>query len=286
VGDVDVGGSVMEIAAGGNHTCALLTNGHVRCWGDNAVGQLGYGNTSDVGLGPISITDAGDVNVGDTVSHLALGKSHTCALMSTGSVRCWGSGVFGKLGYGNTSNVGDTTFPAMAGDVAVGGAATQVAAGDLHTCAILTAGGVRCWGEGQRVGLGGMNIGDDEDPSTATVLPVGSDIKEVSLGDDHSCVVLDSGVVRCWGWALNGRLGYPNQGGAWIAAGTDDVNVGASVAKLGVGGEHTCVLLTTGGVRCWGKNTVGQLGYGNTDNIGDNESPQIAGDVQVADPPM
>ena len=174
MGDVAVGGPVKELAAGGGHVCALLVDGTVRCWGSDALGELGYGDEIDVGEDePPSF--AGVVNVGAPVLQLTAGLAHTCALMQGGRVRCWGGGESGRLGYGNTSNIGDDEKPFSAGDVDVGGEVSSIAAGGFHTCALLKDGCVRCWGLGEhgQLGYGNKNnIGDDETPASAGCVSV------------------------------------------------------------------------------------------------------------------
>jgi serine/threonine protein kinase len=249
-GDVDVGGAVRQIVAGGAHTCALLETGTVRCWGDNSQGQLGYGHTNDVGDDEKPAT-AGDVDVGGPVEQVAAGGSHTCALLATGHVRCWGSGADGRLGYGNMNNVGDDETPAQAGDVVVGGKVRQVAAGHFHTCALLDTGKARCWGAGGlgRLGYDGTNnIGNDETPASAGDLPIDGIGREIAAGGSESCVLLETGKVRCWGL----RSGKPSSSGY--------VNVGEGIVGIATGRGHVCAVLDSGGVRCWGDNRRGQLG--------------------------
>ena len=183
-GDVDVGGTVTQIALGEQHTCALLDTGAVRCWGDGANGRLGYGNTNDIGDNETPAS-AGDIDVGGTVTQIDAGAFHTCALLDTGSVRCWGAGGFGRLGYGNSTTIGDDETPATAGDVVVGGLVTQIATGGSHTCALLSGGDVRCWGRATDGALGyanGASIGDDETPASAGDVEVGSVVSLVTLG--------------------------------------------------------------------------------------------------------
>src|SRR5262249_25507811 len=153
-------GRVVQIAAGDQSTCALLDGGNVRCWGLGGV--LGYGNFNSVGDNEVPAT-VGDVNVGGTGMGIAT-RGHTCAVVGVGSVRCWGDGAFGELGYANTRNIGDDETPASAGDVFVGSKVVSIAVGVFHTCAILDNGKVRCWGQGGAE-LGYANtdeIGDDE----------------------------------------------------------------------------------------------------------------------------
>jgi alpha-tubulin suppressor-like RCC1 family protein len=284
-GDVDVGGRVVQLAAGAAHTCALMETGAVRCWGHNGYGKLGYGNTQSIGDDEAPVA-AGDVNVGGPVVQLAAGGSHTCALLDTGAVRCWGYGSDGRLGYGNTQSIGDNEAPVAAGDVNVGGPVVQLAAGGSHTCALLDTGAVRCWGYGLygRLGYGDTsNIGDNnEAPAEAGDVNVGGAVVQLAAGGSHTCALLDSGAIRCWGYGANGRLGYGNTsniGDDEAPASTGNVNVGGAVVQLAAGGSHTCARLETGDVRCWGYGSDGQLGYGNTVRIGDNEAPASAGDV-------
>src|SRR5207249_6936380 len=100
--NVDVGGPVVQLTAGGLHTCALLEGGKIRCWGNNQYGQLGYGHTLSIGDDETPAS-AGDVRIGDDVKavRVVAGANHTCAVLDTGAVRCWGLANFGKLGYGN-----------------------------------------------------------------------------------------------------------------------------------------------------------------------------------------
>jgi cysteine-rich repeat protein len=296
---VNVGGTVIQISAGAIHTCALLDTGAVRCWGYGRSGQLGYGDTNNIGDNETPAS-AGDVNVGGTVIQIAAGYTHTCALLDTGNVRCWGDGGYGQLGYGDTNNIGDNETPASAGDVNVGGTVVQVAAGYAHTCALLDTGAVRCWGAGSsgRLGYGNINnIGDDEPPANAGNVDVGGTVIQVATGSAHTCALLDTGAVRCWGAGSQGRLGYRNTttiGDDEAPANASDVNVGGNVIQLSasatfskdpygkiIGGAHTCVVLDTGHVRCWGDGTYGQLGYGNENDIGDNETPASAGNVSI-----
>lgn len=286
MGDINVGGLVVGSTAGGSHTCALLETGRVRCWGWNVSGQLGYGNTDDILSGEAAIV-AGDVNVGGTVINLAAGRKHTCAQLTGGAVRCWGDGVAGQLGYSGTGDIGDDEAPATAGDVNVGGVVVGMTAGHNNTCAQLQGGYVRCWGDGSLGQLGYGNtddVGDDETPANAGDVNVGGVVSTLVTGGAHTCAVLDAGNIRCWGYAEDGQLGYGNTttiGDDESPATAGNVNVGGTVVGLAAGGAHTCALLDTGSVRCWGDGSFGQLGYGNTDTIGDDESPASAGDVDL-----
>ena len=284
---VDVGAKVKQITTGEDYSCALLTNGNVRCWGYGANGRLGYANTDNIGDDE-SPASAGDVNVGGEVKQISASYAHSCALLTNGNVRCWGWGAYGRLGYGNTDDIGDNESPASAGDVNVGGTVKQIALGTDHSCALLTNGNVRCWGKSNSSGLGYANtdnIGDDESPASAGDVDLGGPVKEISAGQYYTCALLTSGSVRCWGSGTYGRLGYSNTndiGDNEMPSSAGDVNIGTgSVKSIASGGRHSCVLLTGGNVRCWGYGADGRLGYSNTNNIGDNESPVSAGNVNI-----
>jgi alpha-tubulin suppressor-like RCC1 family protein len=278
-----------QVTAGGTHTCALVENGEVLCWGGGLtvnVGQLGYGNKDTIGDDE-SPASAGTVDVGGVVTQIAAGDLHTCALLDTGAVRCWGDGGSGRLGYGNTNDIGDDETPNDASDINIGGLVTQIAVGFEHTCALLDTGNIRCWGNGFLGELGygnGNNIGDDESPVDAGDINLGGIATQVVTGASHTCALLNSGTVRCWGNNGFGQLGYGNAdsvGNANTPADAGDIDLGSIAKQVSAGSFHTCALLNAGAVRCWGSNLAGELGYGNTTNIGDNETPASAGDVNV-----
>jgi alpha-tubulin suppressor-like RCC1 family protein len=284
-GNVNVGGAVIQIVGGFSHTCALLATHKVRCWGFNGSGNLGYGNTNDIGDNETPAS-AGDVDVGGFVQRIGAGIFHTCAVLTTGKVRCWGDNYIGSLGYGNTNIIGDNETPASAGDVDVGGKVTQITLGAGHTCALLVGGNVRCWGNNQNGELGygfnNNNIGDNETPSSAGDVNVGGQVVQVAAGAYHTCALLSTGSVRCWGAGAQGQLGYGNTsdiGDDETPASAGDVAVGGQVIEIAAGGYVTCALLATGAVRCWGAG--GGFGYANTNNIGDDETPASAGDVDL-----
>lgn len=282
-GVVDVNATAVQISASSAHTCALLTGGSVRCWGNGFWGRLGYGNTEHIGDDetPASV---GTVDVGGRVVQLATGAQHTCALLDGGTVRCWGNGQEGRLGYGNILGVGETNTPASVGDVPVGAPVQQITAGFRHTCALLDTGAVRCWGDGTNGQLGYGNtdhVGDDETPASAGDVDIGGPAVQIAGGSLHTCALLETGSVRCWGGGSY-RLGYGNTetiGDDEVPATAGDIDIGGVSVQIATRYNHTCALLDTGSIRCWGGNNRGQLGYGHTESIGDDETPASAGDV-------
>lgn len=173
-GDVPVGGLVHQIATGRAHTCALLDEGKMRCWGWNRHGQLGYGHTTNIGNATYPKA-AGDIDVGGPVKEIATGGLHTCALLETGNVRCWGDNEFGQLGYGHTRPVGNEYGPWSMGDLPLGGRAVAIEAGDFHTCALLEDERLRCWGLNRlgQLGYGHTRpVGDGATPVATHDVPL------------------------------------------------------------------------------------------------------------------
>jgi len=207
---VDLGGQAVEIAVGAAHACARLVSGAVRCWGDGSLGRLGHGVPLDEDSTPAR---AGDVPLGGPATQLAAGGAHTCAVLQGGAVRCWGDGSHGQLGYGHLDAIGDDEPSAAAGDVALGGPATQLAAGRRHTCALREDGVLRCWGDGSHGQLGldpALRIGDDELPLDAAPVDTGGRGVEVLFAGalaEHTCARLDDGGLRCWGRNDHGQVG-------------------------------------------------------------------------------
>lgn len=167
---VDLGRPAIAVSAGTRHSCAILDDRSVRCWGAGADGRLGYGNVQSIGDDEPPAS-AGAVPLGQPAKSISAGADHTCAVLADDTVRCWGLGSFGRLGYGNTANVGDDETPASVGPVGVGAPTRSVVAGSRHTCADL--GGaqvrqVRCWGRNASGVLGfgdGPDVGDNESPA-------------------------------------------------------------------------------------------------------------------------
>jgi alpha-tubulin suppressor-like RCC1 family protein len=158
---------LLSIALGGNHGCALLGGGEVLCWGSNGSGQLGYGDLNNVGDDELPSTRV-PVDIGGPAVEVVCGANHTCARRADGEVLCWGDNSVGQLWLGNTTNVGDDEQPVTAGTVDIGGDAIQLSAGGNHTCALTSAGEVRCWGQNNfsQLGLGSsVTVGDNEVPS-------------------------------------------------------------------------------------------------------------------------
>lgn len=278
---------IEQVSAGLEHTCVVAESHRVRCWGSGAHGKLGHGAVADIGNDELPY-EAGDVDLGGfgPIAQIAGHDGHTCALNSRGKVRCWGYGPI--LGIKSKVSIGDDEAPKLAPMVDLGGDAVQLAANALRTCALLDTGTLRCWGDntGGELGYGHTKaIGDDETPAAAGAVPLGALATGIYGGGDHFCAITTNEAVRCWGQNNNGQLGYGHtkvigDNEAPSKAGDIDLE-GDSVVQLALGGAHTCALTGSALVRCWGLNKYGQLGYGHTMDIGDDEPAGAGGYVKV-----
>jgi len=218
--NLGAGRTAITISAGNAHTCALLDDRSVRCWGYGREGRLGNRSpNNNVGDDetPASVAPV-ELGTGRTAESVSAGGAHTCAVLDDGNVRCWGFGGNGRLGYADTLTIGDDETPGTIGPVDLGSGRTAmtISAGDAHTCALLDDRRVRCWGYGTegRLGYGNTaDVGAEETPGSIGPVELGSGRTAVAIsaGARHTCVRLDDGNVRCWGYGGDGRLGYCNQ---------------------------------------------------------------------------
>lgn len=309
--DVPMGGTPLAALARGltsYSACGVHENGDIRCWGISGPGKLGYGDRYDVGLWETP-ADKGTVPVGGRVRSVGMAEDHTCAVMESGAVRCWGDNHAGQLGYGSLEPaVGDDETPASFGDVPLGGRAVQVEGGRLQTCALMETGRVRCWGiaaerwnadakrvAGRAYGLGygdrfphDESIGDDETPASVGDVPLPGRAVKVSVGGYHTCALMASGTVRCWGSAWWGVLGDGSRGKTldhvYDAAESPELVFPSPVVDLVSHYFHNCVLLADATVRCWGLGDGDALGYGHERAIGDDEPATSAPPVPLGGP--
>lgn len=286
-GQVGLSAGALRVAVGSFHVCALLVDGDVQCWGSGVNGKLGYDNENSVG-DTQSVHDAalGPVTLALPAIDIAVGDGHSCALYSTHAVACWGEGANGALGYGASSNVADAPARSL-GSATVSlpsghGFAVQVVANGDFTCVLFSEGSVSCWGRSPsgETGMGSTTTwGDDsgELPSGRGVLALGGTAVYLTAGSSHACAILLTGKVQCWGSNGDGQLGVgdledvgaePSR----IAQTVGPIRLADHALSISAGGFHTCWIERGGGGRCIGRGTLGRLGYGNTEDIGDDES--------------
>ena len=226
-----------EVSAGLFHSCGMTLSGEVYCWGDNAVGQLGDGTTTN-SLVPVRILG------GHQFADVAVGIFHSCGVTTGNDVYCWGGNTVGQLGNGSQSS--SSSPVRVAADVLF----VTVRAGAYHNCAITAANEAYCWGFND---FGQVGNGETALAVTAPVAVVGGgSFVAVGGGYAHSCALSSDGTAYCWG---NNQLApVPVSAGPFTP----------SVAALAVGGAHTCALTPAGTAYCWGYNILGQLGDGST----------------------
>ena len=264
-----LGAGVIGISAGGSHTCAITRDETVQCWGSNGSGQLGNGSATDSSL-PIGVPDL------ERVGQISAGSSHTCA-QSDGGVLCWGSNHYGQLGTGTAT---DSPRPTAVAGLSSG--TTAVATGDIHSCAVVSDGGIKCWGYAGSGGTGAVTPTDvpglasnnlDVAASYERTCALGTDgrvlcwdgsmipadvfggadveARAISGGFAQTCALMSDASVWCWG-AMNG-------GGVVQIDGLPD-----GATAIAAGSSHACALTAGGAIMCWGDNWNGQLGNGRT----------------------
>ncbi len=247
----------VQVATGGNHSCALINDATVRCWGGNGSSQLGF-------VGPSTFTPTTVVGL-TGVANIALGLNHSCAMLLNGTVKCWGRGIEGQLGNG--LGVSSATPVLVQG---INTAAT-IASGGNHICVTITTGSsvsVKCWGEGTNSQLGNAANGQ-----LNSLIPVSVDsianALQISGGRFHTCILINGGTVKCFGYNGSGQLGVDTVVNKSI---TPVLVSGITNAiEIATGNSHSCAVLATGHVQCWGSNGLGQLGHG----IGANDHTPV-----------
>jgi len=252
------GAPVDAVAAGDDHTCAILTGGALKCWGRNSEGQLGLGdiiNRGDQGGQMGDALPAVDLGSGAIATAVATGSAHTCAVRGDGSVTCWGAGDTGQLGQGTPGFAFAPPPP-----IALPADATAVSAGADFSCALLTDGRVLCWGDGARGQLGAGDTPGHAAPDAAVALP--GKASAIAAGAHHACAVLSDHGLACWGANDVGQLGLGDMQDHARPARVSPGSSGAVAVAARV--DSTCVRLADQSVKCWGHNDRGQLGLGDT----------------------
>ncbi len=246
------GQGVKQIALADEHGCALLTNSTVECWGNAAQGQLGAGSLTGSRV-PVTVKGL------DNVTQIATQSTHACAVTTTGELWCWGNNEDGELGTGTTEPESQPTpVKALLDQV------KAVSIAEYVTCALRIDGTVWCWGIASDSFLGQSIVGEKH-RATPTQVPGLSNVVQLSGGNYHTCALLASGSVECWGNNEKGQLGQGISSTQEKKGGNPAPVVGISDAvDLTLGFFHTCAVLRDTTVRCWGMNDAGQLGDGTT----------------------
>ena len=279
------------IALGRHHTAAILSNGSVKAWGWNVVGELGQGHTNNIGDDSGEMGEnlpAVDLGAGRTATAIACGDDHTAVILDNGSVKVWGYNNHGQLGQGHTNALGDDTSEMGDNlspvDLGIGRTATAIACGSSHTAVILDNGTVKVWGYNNQGQLGQGHtddLGDEASEMGENLLAVdlgsGRTATAIACGQYHTAVILDNGTVKVWGYNNHGQLGQ----GHTNALGDDTNEMGDNLPAVALGSgrtatviacglNNTAVILDNGTVKTWGR--FGGLGQGDIVTLGDDPS--------------
>ena len=254
-----------KIAAGASHTCAILDDDSLKCWGININGQIGdstnLGRTRPVAVG-----------LGNqSAVAISTGNNHTCAIRGDNSLVCWGMGLYGRLGTGNTNNQNAPTAVNLGSNKT----AQAIGLGSQHSCAILNDSTLKCWGSASNGRLGDGQTSTNQHSPVSINLGSNKLAKAIGVGGHHNCVILDDtndnnndDTLVCWGLSNAGQVG---DGHTTDRSSPVSVNPGDTVKAIAGGDAHTCAILDDNSLKCWGWNTFGTVGNGNTTN---QNSPQ------------
>lgn len=244
---VGLDSGITALAVGSDHACAQSVAGALMCWGFNEQGQLADGTKRRKRPSPMPVE-----GLSGPVSQVSAGARQTCVVTGAGAAFCWGGNDAGQLGDGTMT---DRRKPTPVTGLASG--VSQVTAGAYHSCALTTAGGVRCWG----------NIDELTEPpitpnSTTPVAVAGLEtgVAAISAGNRYTCALTDAGGVKCWGFNDDGQLGNATK--TYSAQPVDVQGLGSGVVALSAGNAHACAVTDQAALLCWGDNAEGQLGNG------------------------
>jgi alpha-tubulin suppressor-like RCC1 family protein len=244
------------MVAGGGYfaNCVLLASGDVDCFGSNRDGNLDLGSVSSIWSAPYDTPQSAQIKgvralFGTGVST----DAPSCAVLATGAVQCWGEADYPSLGDGKTSKSGTA--------VSVSGISTAIygATGGQNICILLSDGALQCFGKNEWGEVGDGTVTWSGTPVATTLT---SGVAGVSVGWDHTCAVTTAGAVKCVGFDREGELGDGTGGnyGTSNATTTWQTPISSGAIAVACGNAHTCALMKSGKVYCWGDNTYGQLG--------------------------
>lgn len=230
-----------KMISGANTNCALTDTGAVKCWGMGEQGGLGNGQANDSKV-PVFVN-----TMTSGVTHVDSSTLNACAVKN-GAAFCWG------LWPGGNSTLRPVGVLGLSSGV------KSVHTGNNHNCAIQTSGTVKCWGNNDSGQLGtGVEGGWMKDPVDVVGL---SDVKDIGIGEYHTCALTNAGAVKCWGNNLHYQLGVNIEQYAIPEIQTLP-GLESGVTAIGIGGNHGCAATSSGQLKCWGDNAYGQLGTGN-----------------------
>ena len=244
-----IGSGTLQIHTSLVHSCVLTANLGVKCWGDNQSGELGDGST-EARLIPVDVS-----GLTSGVQSISIGERHSCALMATGSVKCWGT---------IRNSFGDEVVHLEPADVSEFGTDVSSIYLSGYECLLNGTGALKCRGDNFWGELG--NGTTDSNFTFVDVLGLGSSVMNVSTGSEHACAIDSQGAALCWGVNERGQLGDGTQRFSQLAP-VGVVGLDSGMASIAAGAEGTCAVTTSGSVKCWGQNLYGQLGNGTNGSV-------------------
>ena len=293
---------ISRVSGGYASVCTLSLDFNVKCFGYGLYGQLGYGNTDNLGdsVGEIEILKIVEFGTGVIPRDVVSGFLARCIISMSNDVKCWGYNNIGQLGLGSTNYMGNEVFemgdylPFV--DLGTGLKASQVQFGETHVCSLMTIGGMKCWGQNNRGQLGLEDVyarGDDlvEMGDNLPFLNLGSGVVISSLASASSfnCVLFDNSQLKCFGSNSYGQLGYgytPDRGDGINEMGDNlqflNMGTGRIVIDFDLGIGFCCAILDDFSTKCWGLNSFGQLGYGDMSDRG-NDANEMGDYLEVVD---
>lgn len=272
---------VQDIYAGFGHACAIFDDLTTACWGANDSGQLGRGFVSQ---NEEAVTTPLNLEAG--VQSMALGTTHTCALLVSGRIKCWGDNQYGQLGYGDTINRLEPPPPDLFVPLSIlGESAEQIVASERNTCLRTNTGKVSCWGSLGTKFMGFPREGEVSLPFSFLPAVEGSSLQ---MGVGHACVITaDTNELFCWGDHEFGQCGVPSTRETlttdFYPSAEARVPLAQSIEQMALGGGSSCALDSTNQVYCWGVGDNGQLGLENTQS---SRAPQMDDTLKLGDSPI
>ena len=229
--------TVADVEVGDLHVCAVATGGgSVRCWGNDAKGQLG--TVSDASLDKSTPTQTD--SVGGTARSVSAGAQFTCVTLADNTASCWGNNASGQLGRGSVT----PTTTSAPGATSVTGSINKVVTGTDHACALMTAGTVSCWGRNQYGQVGNGTSGSNV-LAPAAVSGLAGTVLDLAVGANHACAVIATGAVQCWGANTIGQLGVNDQTDRSAAATVVSITVSTTTTSSSTSTSSSTTTSTT-----------------------------------------